>query len=419
MSSFDFAAILIVFAALIGVGNELSLRLPRPVALLLASLVLVTVIIGTDMIFGTAVHERLSLRISNARLPQVLLGGFVALLLFAGSLQFDPHDLRHQVMRVFVLATVSVVLAAVLFGGAVWAALQLIGEPIPLGWCLVIGAILAPTDAVAVEGLLAQAQLPPTLRATIAGESLFNDGAAVVLYATALAFVHGHPEMIGHGQVAKAILIEGGGGVLLGTAAGYSAYRLLSLSGDGNLAMTISLALAISAYRGAVALDISGPIAVVIAGMVLAHAIDRQAYEIPVRSTLSTFWSFVAEILNTLLFLLAGLEVLAIRPSWNVLLAAAVALPLALLARLLSVGAPLLIMGVRHPVRTSAFLTWAGLRGGLSVALALIVPENPYRNHVVTICFGVVIFSVVVQGLLLPRVAEALFGRSERRSTLG
>jgi len=138
-----------------------------------------------------------------------------------------------------------------------------------------------------------------------------------------------------------------------------------------------------------------------------------------VQSTLSTFWPFVAEILNTLLFLLAGFEVLAIRPSWNVLLATAVALPLALLARLLSVGAPLLMMGVRHPVRTSAFLTWAGLRGGLSVALALIVPENPYRNHVVTICFGVVIFSVVVQGLLLPRVAEALFSRSETRSTLG
>src|SRR3954451_12887339 len=268
MSSFDFAAILIVFAALIGVGNERTLRLPRPVALLLASLVLVTVIIGTDMIFGTAVHERLSLRISNARLPQVLLGGFVALLLFAGSLQFDPHDLRHQVMRVFVLATVSVVLAAVLFGGAIWAALQLIGEPIPLGWCLVIGAILAPTDAVAVEGLLAQAQLPPTLRATIAGESLFNDGAAVVLFVTALALAGGHREMVGHGHIAEAILIEGGGGALLGIAAGYLAFRLISLTSDCGLAINISLGIAISVYRGAIALDISGPVPMVIAGMV-------------------------------------------------------------------------------------------------------------------------------------------------------
>ena len=405
--------------ALIGVGNDLTLRLPRPVALLLGSLFLVMLIIGADMAFGTALHERLSLRISDAHLPQALLGGLVALLLFAGSLQFDPRDLRHQVMRVFVLATVSVVLATILFGGSIWAALQLIGQPLPLGWCLVIGAILAPTDAVAVEGLLAQAQLPPTLRATIAGESLFNDGAAVVLFATALAIVHGHMEMIGHGHLAKAILIEGGGGMLLGTAAGYLAYRLISLTGDGSLAMTISLALAISAYRGAVALDISGPIAVVIAAMVLAHMIDRRAHDTPVQSTLSTFWPFVAEILNTLLFLLAGFEVLAIRPSWSVLLATAVALPLALLARLLSVGVPLLIMRVRNPMRTSAFLTWAGLRGGLSVALALIVPETPYRNHVVTICFGVVIFSVVVQGLLLPRVAEALFGRSDTRSTLG
>lgn len=415
MPMFDSAALLFVVAALIGVGNELTLRLPRPVALLLGALCLVLLIITADMAFGTAFHERLGLRISDAHLPQALLGGFVALLLFAGSLQFDPRDLRHQVTRVFVLSTISVVLAAILFGGAIWAALHLTGQPLPIGWCLVIGAILAPTDAVAVEGLLAQARLPPTLRATIAGESLFNDGAAVVLFVTALAIVHGHTEMVGHGHIAKAILIEGGGGVLLGAAAGYLAYRLISLTRDGSVAITISLALAIAVYRAAVALEVSGPIAVVIAGMVLAHAIDRRAHGTPVQNTLGTFWPFVAEILNTLLFLLAGFEVLAIQPSWNVLLATAVALPLALFARLLSVGVPLLVMGARNPMRTSAFLTWAGLRGGLSVALALIVPETPYRNHVVTICFGVVIFSVVVQGLLLPRVADALFGRFDTR----
>src|SRR4051794_6912000 len=234
MSTFDAAAMLFIIAGLIGVGNDLTLRLPRPVALLLGSLFLVMLIIGADVAFGTALHERLNLRISDAHLPQALLDGLVALLLlFAGSLQFDPRDLRHQVMRVFVLATVSVVLAAILFGGAIWAALQLTGQPLPLGWCLVVGAILAPTDAVAVEGLLAQARLPPTLRATIAGESLFNDGAAVVLFATALAIVHGHREMVGHGQITEAILIEGGVGVLMGAAAGYLAYRLISLTSDG------------------------------------------------------------------------------------------------------------------------------------------------------------------------------------------
>src|SRR3954465_5646565 len=239
MSTFDSAAMLFVVAALIGVGNDLTLRLPRPVALLLGSLFLVMLIIGADMAFGTALHERLNLRISDAHLPQALLGGLVALLLFAGSLQFDPRDLRHQIMRVFVLATVSVVLATILLGGSIWAVLQLIGQPLPLGWCLVVGAILAPTDAIAVEGLLARARLPPALRATIAGESLFNDGAAVVLFATALAIVHGHRDMIGHGRITEAILIEGGVGVLLGAAAGYLAARLISLTRDGNVVITI------------------------------------------------------------------------------------------------------------------------------------------------------------------------------------
>ena len=187
MSTFDFGAVVLVLAAVVGVVNDRTLRLPRPVALLLASLAISAAIIGTATIFGlTEMREHSRVRIIHAHLPQILLDGFLALLLFAGSLHVDVRDLRRSAWIVFVLATLGVVLATGVFGAGIWAVLWLVGIPVPPGWCLAIGAVLAPTDAVAVEGLLSRVRLPPGLRAIIAGESLFNDGAAVVLYSVPL-----------------------------------------------------------------------------------------------------------------------------------------------------------------------------------------------------------------------------------------
>jgi CPA1 family monovalent cation:H+ antiporter len=320
----------------------------------------------------------------------------------------DPRALRRHALTVLALATGSVFLSAFLFAVGIWAVLHLIGEPIPPGWCLVVGAILAPTDAVAVEGLLARTRLPAGLREMITGESMFNDGAAVVLFAAALALVKGRMEMVGHGRLAAAILIESGGGILLGCVAGYLGARLIRLTADERLAATISLALALATYRGAVALDVSGPIAVVIAGMVLGALLARRPEASEQRRSLLTFWPLIDETLNTLLYLLIGFEVVAIELSWPVLFAVIAAVPLALLARLLSVAVPLLIMRVRQLWCATGIVTWAGLRGGISIALVLILPQTPYRNLLLAICFGVVIFSVIVQGLLLPRVVNAL-----------
>jgi CPA1 family monovalent cation:H+ antiporter len=350
----------------------------------------------------------------DAHLPQILLDGVIALLLFAGSLQIDLYDLRRRAVIVFLLATVSVVIAAGLFGAGIFLTLRLLDNPLPLAWCLVAGAILAPTDAVAVEGLLARVRLPPGLHATIAGESLFNDGAAVVLFGTALALANGHTDMIGHGRLAEAILVEGFGGMLLGTAAGYLGYRIIRLTEDGNLATTISLALAISAYRAAAALEVSGPIAVVFAGMVLGSMLSGNTDSKERNARVFAFWPFVDETLNTLLYLLIGFQVLALDWSWAAVFAVGVSIPWALTARLLSVGIPLMALRMAHPFRATGILTWAGLRGGISIALALIIPETPYRNLVLTVCFGVVIFTVVVQGLLLPKVVTALWRESKR-----
>ena len=413
MSTFDFGALLLIIATVIGVVNERTLRLPRPVALLLGSLVVLTCIVGADMLAGSGVRAHLRERITQAHLPQLLLDGLVALLLFTSSLQINPVDLRRRAMTVFVLATGSVVLAALIFAAGIWAVLHAIGEPVPPGWCLVLGAILAPTDAVAVEGLLSRVRLPAGLRSIIAGESLFNDGAAVVLFAAALALVKGRMDMVGHGRIAEAILIEGFGGALLGAAAGFVAYRVIALTEDGGLAVIVSLALALSSYRGALALDLSGPIAVVTAGMVLGRALSGGERDTEPRASLYLFWPLINETLNTFLYILIGFEVVVITPSWQIGLAVAAAIPLALIARFLSVGGPLLLLRVPETARATGLLTWAGLRGGISIALALILPHTPYRNLLLTIAFGVVIFTVVVQGLLLPRVVATLY-RSAR-----
>lgn len=416
MSTFDLAAILLLLAAIIGVVNERTLALPRPVALLLGSLLVSSLIIGADTLFGHgAVRASLRDRIVQAQLPHVLLDGFLALLLFAGSLHVDLRRLRQRAWTILVLATIGVILAAALFAFGLWALLWLVGEPIPLGWCFVLGAILAPTDAVAVEGLLAHIRLPRTLRAIIAGESLFNDGAAVVLFTTALLLVGGRRDVIGHGRLAEAILVEGLGGAAVGAAAGYLTWWVVRVSKDSSLALTISLALALSTYRAAAALGVSGPIAVVTAGLVLAWALGRVAEHDRWRTSLLAFWSMVDDLLNTLLYMLIGFVMLAIDLSWQALLAILLAVPLALLARLASVGGPMLLLDlkVRRTARAVGVLTWAGLRGGVSIALALILPETPWRGLLLAICFGVVIFTVVAQGLLLPRVVMALYGGAQ------
>ncbi len=378
MTTFDLGSLLLVFAAVIGVANDRTLRLPRPVALLLGALLLSALIIGGDAAFGDGgLRERLRERILQAHLPEILLDGFLALLLFAGSLHVDLRALRKRAGTVFVLATAGVVIAAILFAAGIWALLRLIGQPVPPGWCLVLGAILAPTDAVAVEGLLARLQLPAALKAIISGESLFNDGAAVVLFGAALALAGGQSGVVGHGRLAEAILVEAAGGAALGAAAGYLTWRLIRFSRDSSLALTISQALALSTYRIAIAIGVSGPIGVVAAGLALGWALAGEKAEDAWRTNLLTFWSMVDDLLNTFLYVLIGLVMLAIDLSLQAALAVLLAVPLALLARLVSVGGPMLLPGLRQPdtARAIGVLTWAGLRGGVSIALALVLPE--------------------------------------------
>ncbi|HML28732.1 MAG TPA: cation:proton antiporter [Hyphomicrobium sp.] len=416
MSAFDIGAIILILATIVGIINERYFRIPSVIAQLLGSLLLSLLVLILSHATGNFhLASLLEQRIGGAHLPRVLLDGLLALLLFASSLHANLRDLRINAVSVFSLATWGVMLSTAIFTFSFWAVLHLWGMAIPLAWCFLLGAILAPTDAIAVEGLLKSAPLPASLKSTIVGESLFNDGTAIVLFLSALAVIAGDHNVFGHGRFLSAMAIEGGGGIVLGLITGTVISRLMLVIEDDEIAIIASLALALGTYRLATGLELSGPLAVVVAGIVLANRPMSEADNEERQRKIGVFWSLVDSVLNVLLFVLLGFEILRMNVSQFAIVSAVTAIPLAFLSRFLSVGLPpwLLRRNTKDPFKTPFLLTWIGLRGAISVALVQIAPPGPYSEDLVAACYAVVIFTIVVQGLLAPRVIAALYGTGQ------
>ena len=411
----DLLAIVLGVAVLIGCINHLWIRLPPAIGMLLGSLSLSLLIVASDRVFHLHVMSWFRGTLDAARLPRVFLDGVLALLLFAGSLHIDVGELNRRRWIILLLATASVILSTVIFAGGIWLVFGLIGAAVPLVWCFVLGAILAPTDAVVVENLLARVGLPAGLRAAIVGESLFNDGAGVVLFLLALGVTQGDTVTLGHGQVALALVREIGGGAALGLVAGSLAALLMRRIADDGLVLLISLTLVLGTYRIANVFDLSGPIAVVSAALTLASPSPRFGMTPAARTVLIGFWTLLDQIMNTMLFLLIGLQILSLVIQPIELLPIAFAIPLAVLSRLVSVAVPIALSREpwRDKARDVAVLTWSGLRGGISVALALTLPANPWRADLLVVTYAVVVFTIVVQGLTITRVLHAAYGAKE------
>ena len=408
MTLFDISAILLFLSAVFGYINHRYLHLPHSIGLLVVAMASSLTIVVVDLIVPTIhVGPTLSGALVQIDFHEALMRGMLSFLLFAGALHVDFSELASRKWAISLMATVGVLMSTFIIGASMWHVLQFFGIPIPFIWTLVFGALISPTDPVAVLGILKTIKIPKSLEAKIAGESLFNDGVGVVVFTIVLAIaVRGKHGTVGPMDVVELFVIEALGGAVLGIVAGYLAYRALSAIDEYVLEVVMSLALVMATYAIALRVHVSGPIAVVVAGLFIGNHGASFAMSETTRGRLFDFWELIDEILNSVLFLLIGLEVLLLRFDVDYLGAALLAIPIALGARLISVSIPILLLSIRGKFTKGAVpvLVWGGLRGGISVALAFSLPENDMKALILAITYSVVVFSIVVQGLTVKAV---------------
>ena len=412
LSLFNIATITITLAAFFGYINHRLLRMPISIGLVVIALITSIIVMLVD-IAAPQLGIQSAVRLSLAQIDfhETLMKGMLSFLLFAGALHVNIEDLVHRKYAITLMATVGVLISTFLIGYAMFFLTDVIDLEIPLIYCLIFGSLIAPTDPVAVLGILKTVKVPSSLKAKIAGESLFNDGVGVVVFTILVAIAtqsSSGGEQIGAFEMTRIFLLEAGGGAVLGLTTGYIAYRALKSIDEYTIEVLITLALVMVSYSLSYALHFSGPIAVVIAGLLIGNSGMRFAMSESTRDHVQTFWTLLDEILNAALFLIIGFEILAITETTSNLIATVIMIPVVLLARFISVGLPISLLSLKQKYTPGAIvvLTWGGLRGGISVALVLSLPNVPEKESLLAITYGIVIFSIIVQGLTVKKVVE-------------
>ena len=406
MTTFQTIALVLVFSALANYVNHRFIKLPATMGLMVVGIILSAIFILLGKIHVIDLREASQI-VASFDFSSVLLHGMLAFLLFAGALHVDISDLKSQKWPVIVLSTVGVVMSTFLVGGLFWLAGRLIGVEISFIYALLFGALISPTDPIAVMGLLKQANAAKSLEIKIVGESLFNDGVGVVIFLTifAIAVEGTQPTVSG---VAMYLLLEAGGGILLGLAMGYTTFLLLRSVDNYQVEVMLTLALAAGGYVLAENLHVSAPIAIVIAGLLIGNHGREFAMSERTRNHLDSFWELLDEMLNAVLFVFIGVEMIILSFKWGYLGMGAASIAIVLLARFVSVGLPVMVLRRFRTFSKGAIriLSWGGLRGGISIALALSLPPSPERDLILFVTYIVVIWSILVQGLTLGRVIK-------------
>jgi monovalent cation:H+ antiporter, CPA1 family len=407
ISILELMALLLSLSAFFGWFNKLFMRLPHSIGLLLLGLVASLLLIGVELMFPQVrLYEDLAQTLKELDFTGLVIDGMLAFLLFAGALNIDFDALRRRAWPIAYLAIVGTVLSTLVIGLLFWGAAMLLGLPVSLPWALAFGALISPTDPIAVLTMLKGVPLPERLKIELEGESLFNDGVGIVLFTFLTAIAVGTEQFDFTVALVELVWVAGGG-IAVGLAAGYLAYRALRSIDDFPVEVLITLALVSGVYVLAERIGVSGPLATVAAGLLVGTRAPRDAMSEQTQTYVSSLWTLIDEVLNSILFLLIGIEVLVLSPSAPAFAIAALAIPIALVARAIALGLPLLVTragGMR--IENLGFLTWAGVHGGISVALALSLPESEAKAVILAATYGVVLFSIVGQGLTLGPVAR-------------
>ncbi|MEM8687833.1 MAG: sodium:proton antiporter [Pseudomonadota bacterium] len=424
LSIFDIMAVLLTLSAIFGYINHRYLHLPHTIGLVVIALAASGAVVLFDLIIpGFGVADTVKAGLQSIDFYETLMEGMLSALLFAGAVHVDFSELSQRKWAIGLMASVGVLISTFLIGTVMWGVFQFFGLNVPYIWALVFGALISPTDPVAVLGILKTVRIPRLLEAKIAGESLFNDGVGVVVFVIILAIAGGSSghgaETVDAAHVAKLFFQEAVGGAVLGIAAGYLAYYAMRRIDEHNLEVLITLALVFGTYALALQFHLSGPIAVVVSGLFIGNHGARFAMSENTREHVFQFWELADEIMNSVLFLLIGLEVLVIGSAFEYAWLGIIAIVVVLASRWTAVSIPITLLSLRTTFTKGAItmLTWGGLRGGISVALALSLPENEYKAPILAATYAVVVFSIVVQGLTMKSLVDRLGLRQDLTAT--
>ena len=401
-------SVLIVLASLFAYINYRVLKLPSTIGIMVIAIIVSVILVASGDNFLPKTTNGLIKLVNSLDFTEVLMGAMLNFLLFAGGIHVNIKDLKEQFGPVVIFSTVGVIISTFAVAFGTFYLLPLVGIQMPFIYCLVFGALISPTDPVAVLSILKQANVSKSLETKVAGESLFNDGMAVVVFTVVLQLAIGKDIDLNVENVGLLLIREAGGGLLLGVLLGYSASRAMRVVDDYIISVLITLSVVMGGYLIAREMHISAPLAMVAAGLFMGNFSESFKMKSETQDYLIKFWELIDEIMNAVLFLFIGFELLLIKDLNEYLVAGGICIMIVLLARWRAIFIPTKFMAFKYRFspQTVKVLVWGGIRGGVSIALALSIPVNEYSQIIISITYCVVVFSIIVQGLTIAKVAN-------------
>lgn len=402
---YSFSA-LIVLASIFAYLNYRFLKLPSTIGIMVIAIVVSIILVSFGETFLPRTFWHLYDLMNGIDFTEVLMGAMLNFLLFAGGIHINIDDLKEQFRPVVIFSTVGVVISTFVVGFGMFYILPFLGINLPFIYCLLFGALISPTDPVAVLSILKQAKVSKSLETKVAGESLFNDGMAVVIFSVVLQLAIGKEVDLGIESIGLLLLKEAGGGLFLGIVLGWVTSRLMREVDDYIISVLVTLSVVMGGYLIARQMHISGPLTMVAAGLFMGNFNVRFKMKSITQDYLIKFWELIDEILNAVLFLFIGFELLMIKDLKHFIVPGLVAIAIVLLARVISIWGPTKLMKTTFSPQTVKVLVWGGIRGGVSIALAMSIPKSEYSEIILSITYCVVVFSIIVQGLTIAKVAN-------------